>query len=134
MSNHSCTITQSNDYFEFEGYVIDFEAEATSIHEDMVKYYPDGSGYPGYDGIEDVNWTFNSVTDEDGNELELGDDGYPIAWDEETKKRCEEELNTYLDHHDWDYPEWDDEPPDPEPFDFDDGLTFPEDYYEGEDL
>lgn len=109
----SCTVTQSCEDFEFEDWTIDFEATATSIHEPMVKYYPDGTGYPGYDGIEDINWTFNKVTDADGNELDLGDDGYPVNWDEETKKRCENALNSYLDKHDWDYPEDDgwDEPP-----------------------
>ena len=110
----SCTVTQSNDCFEFEDWTIDFEATARSIHEPMVKYYPDGTGYPGYDGIEDIDWTLNNVMDADGNELELGDDGYPVNWDEETKKRCENALNSYLENHDWDYPDegdgWD-EPP-----------------------
>lgn len=110
MSDYSCTITQACEDFEFEDWVIDFEAEATYIHEDMVRYYRDGTGHPGCDDIEDVDWTFNSVTDAEGNELDLGDDGYPVNWDEETKKRCERELNSYLDKHEWVYPEPDDGP------------------------
>lgn len=100
-----CTVTQSNDDFEFEDWTVDFEAEATSIHEDCVMYYKDGSGYPGYDGIEDYQITINSVTDSDGNELELGEDNYPVSWEEETKKRLESVITDYLDDHDWDYPE-----------------------------
>lgn len=103
--NCECIVTQSCEDFEFEDWTIDFEATARSIHEDMVKYYKDGTGYPGYDGIEDIDWTFNKVIDSECNELELGDDGYPVNWDEETKKRCENALNSYLDKHDWDYPE-----------------------------
>ena len=103
--NGSCTVTQSHGDFEFEEWSIDFEAEATFVHEDRVLYYKDGSGYPGYEGIEDVQFTINSVIDSDGNELDLGDDNYPVSWEEETKKRCESAINSYLDNHDWDYPE-----------------------------
>lgn len=113
----SCTVTQSCEDFEFEDWSIDFNAFATSIHEPMVKYYKDGTGYPGYDGVEDYEWTFNKVVDAECNELELGKDGYPVNWDEETKKRCEAALIDYLDNHDWDYPEdpgkgWDEPPED----------------------
>lgn len=99
------TVTQSCEDFEFEDWTIDFEATATYVHEDMVRYYKDGTGHPGCDDIEDVNWTIGSVMDAECNELELGNDGYPVNWDEETKKRCEVALNSYLDKHDWDYPE-----------------------------
>lgn len=105
MSNYSCTVTQSCEDFEFEDWVIDFEAEATYVHEDMVRYYKDGTGHPGCDDIEDVNWTIGAVMDAEDNELELGDDNYPVSWDEETKKRCENAINDYLDDHDWDYPD-----------------------------
>lgn len=105
MSDYSVKTTYSNDDFEWEEWTIDFDAEQTVIHEDMVRYYPDGTGYPGYDGTEDRNWTINSITDEDGNELELGDDNYPVNWTEEQKKGLEEALNNYLDDVEWNYPE-----------------------------
>lgn len=105
--DYSCTVTQSNDCFEFEDWTIDFDAEATSIHEDCVMYYKDGSGYPGYDGIEDIQFTINKITDSDGKELELGEDNYPVSWDEEIKKRLESAIDSYLEDHDWDYPEYD---------------------------
>ena len=112
--DYICTVTQSNDYFEFAGFVVDFYATAQYVHEDMVKYYPDGSGHPGCDDIEDKDWTINSVTDEDGNELKLGEDNYPVGWTEEQKKQLEAAISDYLDNHDWDYPEpdypeWDEE-------------------------
>lgn len=113
MSDYTCKITQSNGCFEWKDYTVDFEAEATYIHEDMVMYYKDGSGYPGYDGIDDVNWTINSVTDEDGNELCLGQDNYPVSFTEDQKKELEKAINEYLDTHDWDYPE-SDEPDEPD--------------------
>lgn len=103
--NSSCPVTQSCEDFEFEDWTVDFDAEGTSIHEDMVRYYPDGTGYPGYDGIDDIQFTINKITDSDGNELELGEDNYPKVWDEEVKKRLESAINGYLDNHDWDYPE-----------------------------
>jgi hypothetical protein len=114
MSDYSCAVTQANDCFEFEDWTIDFKAEATYIHEDMVKYYRDGTGYPGCDDIEDINWTIGAVTDSDGNELELGNDNYPVNWDEETKKRCENAISSYLDKNDWDYPDDDGYPEPPE--------------------
>lgn len=101
----SCTVTYANSEWEYEGWTIDFEATATSIHEPMVKYYPDGTGYPGYDGIEDVDWTISSIIDDEGNELELGDDNYPKDWTEEQKKHLESALSNYLEDVDWDYPE-----------------------------
>lgn len=105
MSDYSCTVTQSCEDLEFEDWAIDFRAEATYVHEDMVRYYKDGTGHPGCDDIEDIDWTIGAVTDAEGNELELGDDNYPVNWDEETKKRCENAINSNLDDHDWDYPE-----------------------------
>lgn len=112
--NCECIVTQSCEDFEFEDWTIDFEATARYIHEDMVMYYRDGSGHPGCDDIEDIDWTFNKVIDSDCVELEIGDDGYPVNWDEETKKRCENALNSYLDRHDWDYPDDDGYPEPPE--------------------
>ena len=105
MSNYSCTVTHSKEEFEFEGYSIDFNASATSIHEDCVMYYKDGSGYPGYDGIEDIEYNITRVTDEDGNDLELNDKGYPVNWSEEQVKAVDKAINDYLDGVDWDYPE-----------------------------
>lgn len=112
MSNYSCGVSYDNDNWEWEGFSISFEASATSIHEDMVKYYPDGSGYPGYDGIEDIDYTILSVVDEDGNELELNDEGYPVNWTEEQVKALDKALSDFLDNVDWDYPE--PEPPERE--------------------
>ena len=113
MSNYSCPITQSCEDFEWEDFTINFEAEATYVHEDCVMYYKDGSGYPGYDGTEDIQVTINSVTDEDGNELELGEDNYPICFTEEQKKKLDAAIDGYLNKHDWDYPEPDyPDPPD----------------------
>lgn len=105
MSDCSCPVTYWNDNWEWEGFSISFEAEATSIHEDRVLYYPDGSGYPGYDGIEDIQYTINSIVDEDGNELELNDKGYPINWTEEQIKALDTAISNFLDGVEWDYPE-----------------------------
>ena len=105
MSNYTCKVTHSNDAFEWDGYTIDFDASATYVHEDMVMYYKDGTGHPGCDDIEDVNYTINSITDEDGNELQLNDKGYPVSWTEEQIKALDKAINDYLDNVDWDYPE-----------------------------
>jgi len=101
MSDYSRKVTQSCEDLDFEDWTIDFRATATYVHEDMVRYYKDGTGHPGCDDIEDVNWTIGAVIDAEGNELTLGKDNYPVSWDEETKKRCENALNSYLDDHDW---------------------------------
>lgn len=105
MSDYTCTVTMSNDCFEWKDYTIDFKAEGTYVHEDMVMYYKDGSGYPGYDGIDDINFTIGSVIDAEGNELELGEDNYPVSFTEDQKKALENAINSYIDDHDWDYPE-----------------------------
>lgn len=113
MSNYSCTVTHSKDEFEFEDWSIDFEATATYIHEDMVRYYKDGSGYPGCDDIEDIEYNITRVTDENGDELELNDKGYPVNWTEEQVKAVDKAIHDYLENVDWDYPEPDyPEPPD----------------------
>ena len=103
--NSTCTVSYSNDHFEWNGYIIGFNATATSIHEDMVMYYKDGSGYPGYDGIEDYEWTINSITDENGNEVSLT---------EEQMTELDDAICDYLDDVDWEYPEdpYDDYEPD----------------------
>lgn len=101
----SCTITHTREEFEFQDWMIDFEAEATSIHEPMVKYYPDGSGFPGYDSIEDIQYTITKVTDGDCQELELNDEGYPVSWTEEQVKAADKAIMDYLDDVEWDYPE-----------------------------
>jgi len=105
MSDYSCTVTYSNDEWEYKDWVINFDASATFIHEDMVMYYKDGTGHPGCDDIEDVDWTINSVADSDGNMLELNDKGYPVNWSEEQAKELDNALSDYLDDVDWDYPE-----------------------------
>ena len=110
----SCTITYSNEEWEYKDWVVNFEAEATSIHEPVVKYYKDGTGYPGYDGIEDIQYTINAITDAEGNELELNNEGYPVNWTEEQVKAFDAALNDYLENVEWDYPE-------------DDGPDFEED-------
>lgn len=105
MSDYSCTVTYSNDEWEYKDWVISFDASATYIHEDMVMYYKDGTGHPGCDDIEDKDWTIKSVTDAEGNELELGQDNYPVSFTEEQKKELEGAIDSYLDDVDWDYPE-----------------------------
>ena len=105
MSDYKCTVTYSNENWEWEGFSVSLEAEATSIHEDMVMYYKDGSGYPGYDGIEDIEYTINSIVDEDGNELELNDEGFPVNWSEEQIKTFDAAINSFLDNVDWEYPD-----------------------------
>ena len=113
----SCTVTYSNDDWSYQEYSINFEARATSIHEPMVKYYRDGTGYPGYDGIEDIEYTINSVVDAEGNELELNAENYPAHWTEEQVKALDAALNNFLENVEWDYPEdprdgWDEPPED----------------------
>lgn len=105
MSDYSCTITHSREEWEWENYSIDFDASATYIHEDMVMYYRDGSGHPGCDDIEDVEYNITRVADEDGNELELNKEGYPVNWTEEQVKALDNAINDYLNNTDWDYPE-----------------------------
>ena len=115
MSDYTCEVSYYNDNFEWNGFTISFEASARHVHEDMVMYYKDGSGYPGYDGIEDVDYTINSITDEDGKELQLNDEGYPVDWTEEQVKALDRAIDDYLDSVDWDYPEPDyPEPPEEE--------------------
>lgn len=101
----SCEVSYYNENWEWEGFSVSFEAYATYVHEDMVMYYKDGSGYPGYDGIEDVDYTINSITDEDGKELELNDEGYPVNWTEEQVKALDRALSDFLDNVNWNYPE-----------------------------
>lgn len=105
MSDYKCTVTYCNEDWEWEGFSVSLEAEATSIHEDMVMYYKDGSGYPGYDGIEDIEYTINSIVDEDGNELELNDKGFPVNWSEEQVKALDNAINGFLDGVEWEYPD-----------------------------
>lgn len=102
-----CTVNFNTDAFKFKDYTVEFEATATAIHEPMVMYYKDGSGYPGYDGIEDYEWTILSVTDSDGNILERDDNGYPITWLQEQKDELDSEIESYLDDVEWNYPEED---------------------------
>lgn len=58
-----------NDEFEFEGkvYYIKGMATAKYIHETAVMYYPDGSGYPGTDEIDNIEYEedYTQVWDED---------------------------------------------------------------------
>lgn len=105
MSDYSCEVTYSNDEWEYEDWTINFEATARYIHEDMVRYYKDGTGHPGCDDIEDVGYTIIKVTDENGEELELNKEGYPVNWSEEQVKALDNALHSYLENVDWDYPE-----------------------------
>lgn len=105
MSDYSCELSYYNDSWEYEDWTVSLEATATYIHEDMVMYYKDGSGHPGCDDIEDVDYTINSITDKDGKELQLNDEGYPVNWTEEQIKAMDSAIHSYLDTVDWDYPE-----------------------------
>ena len=123
MGNYSVQINYSTDNFTWQGFEIAFEATATYVHEDMVRYYKDGSGQPEYDDIDDIDWVINSVIDSNNNELELGKDNYPIAFSEQHKTDLEDAIADYLDSVEWNYPEYDDYPDPP-----DDDYPDEEDY------